>query len=210
MKIIETRAAPNPRRVRIFLAEKGIEVEFQELDLMKGELKTAEFSAMNPLQRVPILVLDDGTVLSETVAISRYFEELQPEPALFGRGALGRAVVEMWQRRVEFNVYAPTREVFRHAVPFAKALEPVQLADWADLNRPRVAKGLQLLDDQLRDRPFIAGDRFTIADITAVFAMQMIARLGLPLPDKAAALARWREAVFARPSVISVIGPPKD
>jgi glutathione S-transferase len=100
MKILQTRQAPNPRRVRIFLAEKGIEVPFEELDLMKGALKTPEFTELNWFQRVPVLVLDDGTAIAETIAICRYFEEVQPEPALFGNGALGRATVEMWNRRM--------------------------------------------------------------------------------------------------------------
>ena len=98
MKLLETRMAPNPRRVRIFLAEKGVQVPTEELDLMKGELKTESFTNLNKLQKVPVLLLDDGTPICETVAICRYFEELHPEPALFGKGALGKATVEMWQR----------------------------------------------------------------------------------------------------------------
>src|SRR6202162_3722407 len=104
MRIIETRTAPNPRRVRIFLSEKQIAVPFEEVEIMQGELRTPEFSSVNPWQRVPVLILDDGTAISESVAICRYFEELQPEPALFGRGAIGRALVEMWSRRVELGL----------------------------------------------------------------------------------------------------------
>ena len=107
MKILETRQAPNPRRVRIFLAEKGISVPFEEHDLMKGALKTPEFTKLNRFQRVPILVLGDGTVISETVAICRYFEEMQPAPALFGTGALEMAQVDAWIRRAEFALMMP-------------------------------------------------------------------------------------------------------
>src|SRR6478672_1350308 len=104
MKILETKAAPNPRRVRIFLAEKGIAVPFEEVDLMRGALKTPEFTALNRFQRVPVLVLEDGTAIAETIAICRYFEELQPEPALFGKGAVARATVEMWNRRMDLGL----------------------------------------------------------------------------------------------------------
>src|SRR5262249_19650371 len=105
MKILETKTAPNPRRVRIFLAEKGIEVPYAELDILK-QLKTPEFTRVNPFQRVPVLILDDGTAIAETIAICRYFEELQPEPALFGKGAKHRAMVEMWNRRMELGLLA--------------------------------------------------------------------------------------------------------
>ena len=101
MKIIETRSAPNPRRVRIFLAEKGIAVAYEELEFKPETLKSPEFTKINRLQKVPVLVLDDGTTIAETVAICRYFEEVHPTPALFGTGAVQRAQVEMWQRRME-------------------------------------------------------------------------------------------------------------
>ena len=117
MRIIETRSAPNPRRVRIFLAEKQIAVPFEEVEIMQGELRNPEFAALNPLQRVPVLVLDDGTSIAESVAICRYFEELQPEPALFGRGAVGRAQVEMWSRRVEFGLFQPSPSCSATCIP---------------------------------------------------------------------------------------------
>ena len=156
-----------------------------------------------------MLELDDGTCLSETVAICRYFERLQPDPPLMGVGALDEAVVEMWQRRVEFGLYGAAREVFRHSVPFAKALEPVQIADWADLNRPRVSRALEMIDAQLRLHPFMAGERFTVADITAIFALQMLRMLKFPMPTDGAGLPRWQAEVFARPSVVAVLGPAK-
>ena len=135
MKIIETRQAPNPRRVRIFLAEKGIAVPYEEVDLMKGALKSPEFSKLNPAQRVPVLVLDDGTAISETVAICRYFEELKPlAPHLLGEGALGRALVEMWQRRVELGLFNNVSQAFRHTHPAMAHLEVPQVKEWAEAN----------------------------------------------------------------------------
>jgi glutathione S-transferase len=130
VKILQTRGAPNPRRVRIFLAEKGIEVPFEEIDLMKGELKTAEFTQMNRFQRVPVLLLDDGTVISETMAICRYFDETKLEPALFGTGPLQRAMVEMWNRRMELNLLFCVAQVFRHLHPAMAHLEVPQVGAW--------------------------------------------------------------------------------
>jgi len=123
MKILQTRTAPNPRRVRIFLAEKGIEVPYEEVDLMKGDLKTPEFTRLNWFQRVPVLILDDGAAVAETMAICRYFEETQPEPALFGKGALGRASVEMWNRRMELGLLLSVAQAFRHLHPAMAHLE---------------------------------------------------------------------------------------
>ncbi len=144
VKILETRAAPNPRRVRIFLAEKGIEVPFEELDLMKGALKTPEFTKLNRLQRVPVLMLDDGTAIAETMAICRYFEEVKPEPALFGTGPRERAMVEMWARRMEFNLLWCVAQAFRHLHPAMGHLEVPQVAEWGEANKPRVLEVLQI------------------------------------------------------------------
>src|SRR6185295_12329747 len=118
-----TKTAPNPRRVRVFLAEKGIEVPYEELDLSKGAQKSAEFTKLNRFQRVPVLILDDGTALSETMAICRYFEETKPEPALFGKGAKQRAMIEMWNRRMELGPLACVAQAFRHLHPAAAQLE---------------------------------------------------------------------------------------
>jgi glutathione S-transferase len=200
MKIVETRAAPNPRRVRIFLAEKGISVPFEELDLMKGELKTAGFSAINPMQRVPVLVLDDGSALSETVAICRYFEEVQPEPALFGRGALGRAVTEMWQRRMELNLLSCVAHAFRHLHPAMAKLEVPQVAEWGEANKPRVLEMLGLLDQQLAQTRYIAGADYSIADITALVAIDFMRPARIARPAGLANLERWYGEVSSRPS----------
>src|SRR5947208_719950 len=114
MKLYDGGRAPNPRRVRIFLAEKGVSVPIEKIDLGAMEHKTPEFTAINPLQRVPALALDDGTIITESIAICRYFEALRPEPPLFGRGALQEAMVEMWNRRLELHLYGPVSTVFRH------------------------------------------------------------------------------------------------
>jgi len=174
MRIIETRTAPNPRRVRIFLAEKQIAVPFKEVEIMQGELRTPEFAGLNPWQRVPVLVLDDGTAIAESVAICRYFEELQPEPALFGRGALGRAQVEMWLRRVELGLFQAVASVFRHLHPKMKGLEDPQIAAWGEANKPKVAEMLALIDARLKEARFIAGDEYSIADITALVAVDFM------------------------------------
>ncbi len=191
MKIIETRLAPNPRRVRIFLAEKGIKVDFEELDLMKKELQTEAFSRINPWQRVPVLVLDDGTVITETMAICRYFEELNPEPALFGKGALGRARIEMWNRRMELGLLFHVAQVFRHLHPAMAELEVPQIKDWAEANKPRVAQQLELMNTQLQQCRYVAGDAYSVADITALVAMDFMRLARIKRPEGLAHVERW-------------------
>lgn len=200
MKIIETRSAPNPRRVRIFLAEKGVEVDFEEVDLMSGALRTADFTALNPLQRVPVLVLDDGTAIAESVAICRYFEELYPEPALFGRGPKGRALVEMWNRRIEHALLLPVAYVFRHLHPKMAHLEQPQIPAWGEANRPKVFEFLQLLDRHLEHSRYVVGDEPSIADITAMVAVDFMKPAKLELPRGLARLERWHQELRARPS----------
>src|SRR6478736_3123533 len=170
MKILQTKTAPNPRRVRIFLAEKGIEVPYAELDIVKG-LKTPEFTRLNPFQRVPVLILDDGTPISETMAICRYFDETKPEPALFGKGAKQRAIVEMWNRRVEFGLLACVAAAFRHLHPAAAQLEVPQVPAWGEANKPRAQEVLRIMDKELGKRRYIAGEEFSVADITALVAV---------------------------------------
>jgi glutathione S-transferase len=200
MRIIETRGAPNPRRVRIFLAEKQIAVPFEQVNLMQGALRTPEFSRLNPMQRVPVLILDDGTVISESVAICRYFEEVQPEPALFGRGAVGKAMVEMWSRRVELGLFAAVAAVFRHLNPKMSHLEVPQVANWGEANKAKVMEMLAFIDEALAARPFIAGSDYSIADITALVAIDFMKAARLERPADLANVARWRAAVSARPS----------
>jgi glutathione S-transferase len=200
MKLYDSKVAPNPRRTRIFLAEKGISVPTEQVDMMKMEHKTAEYTAINPLQRMPALVLDDGTVITESLAICRYFDALQPEPPLFGEGAKEIGLVEMWSRRVENNFFATVAAVFRHLHPAMKELEVPQVPAWAEANRPRVMEFLELLDGELGQREFIAGDRFTVADITALCTIDFMKPARLTVPDGAANVIRWHAAVAARPS----------
>jgi len=200
MKIIETRQAPNPRRVRIFLAEKGIEVPFEEVDLMKGDLKTPELTKLNPMQRVPILVLDDGTAVSETMAICRYFEELKPEPALFGHSALGRANVEMWNRRVELGLLSYVSSAFRHTHPAMAHLEVPQIKEWGEANKEKALDALAMLDRELASSPFIAGDAYSVADITALVAVDFMRLPRIKVPEELTSLKRWHTEVSARPS----------
>ena len=201
MKIIETRQAPNPRRVRMFLAEKGITVAYEELDLMKGDLKTPEFTRLNQFQRVPVLLLDDGTAIAETMAICRYFEEVQPEPALLGRGAKGRALVEMWNRRMELGLFFHVAQAFRHTHPAMAHLEVPQVKDWGEANKAKALEVLAILDKQLGDSRFIAGDEFSAADITAVVAIDFMRPARIQRPAELQNLARWYGEVSARPSV---------
>jgi glutathione S-transferase len=208
MKVWGHKNGGNPVRVSIFLEEKGVSIPFEPVDLMNGEHRQTEFVAKNPAAQVPVLELDDGTCISETTAICRYFERLYPEPALMGRTALEEATIEMWQRRIELGFYSAARAVFRHSMPFAKALEPVQVADWAELNRPLVTAGLEMLEPQLAKHRFIAGPDFTVADITAVLPFQMLGMLGIEIPDHCPEVARWCEDIMARPSVAAITAPP--
>ncbi|HEY5831505.1 MAG: glutathione S-transferase family protein [Hyphomicrobiaceae bacterium] len=200
MKILETRTAPNPRRVRIFLAEKGISVPLEEMDMMKGALKTPEFTKLNKFQRVPVLILDDGTSIAETLAICRYFEETNPEPALFGKGAKQRALVEMWNRRMELGLLFSVAQAFRHLHPAAAALEVPQVAAWGEANKPRAQEVLQFMDEELGKRRFVAGDDYSVADITALVAVDFARVARIQRPEGAKNLDRWHQEVSARPS----------
>jgi glutathione S-transferase len=200
MKLYDAKVAPNPRRVRIFVAEKGMTIPTEVIDLGKLQHRTPEFTAINPVQRVPALVLDDGTVLTESIAICRYLEWLKPEPCLFGRAGLEAAVVEMWQRTVEFHLLAPVAHVFRHLHPAMKEMEVPQVPDWAEANKPRVFEFLGVLDDRLKNNAFVAGERFSVADITALVAVDFLKPARLSVPPECANVLRWHREVAARPS----------
>ena len=199
MRLYDGGRAPNPRRVRIFLAEKGLQVPVEHIDLASLQHKSAEFTALNPLQRVPVLVLDDGTVITESIAICRYFEGLRPEPPLFGRGATEEALVEMWNRRVELNLYQAVSAVFRHLHPAMKEMES-QVPEWGEANRPRVFEFLALLDHELTDRMFVAGDHYTVADITALVAVDLMRPAKIIMPEEFVNLRRWHLQVGERTS----------
>lgn len=200
MKLYDAGPAPNPRRVRIFLAEKGIAVPLVPVDLGRGEHRSEAFTALNPLQRSPALELDDGTVITESIAICRYFEELQPEPPLFGAGALQRALVEMWQRRLELDLFLAIAAVFRHTHPAMAAWEVPQVPAWADANRPRVEAFLRLLDRHLADRPWVCGEAFTVADITGLVSLDFMRWARLTVPEDLGHVRGWHERLRSRPS----------
>jgi glutathione S-transferase len=200
MKLYDGGRAPNPRRVRIFLAEKGIQVPTEQVDLGKLQQRTDAYTALNPMQRVPALVLDDGTVIAESIAICRYFEALQPDPPLFGRGALDAALVEMWNRRVELHLFLPVASIFQHLHPAMKQMVDPQVPQWAEANKPRVFEFLQFLDGELAGRAFVAGSDFTVADITALVAVDFMRVSKLFVPESLGNVKRWHGAVSARQS----------
>ena len=199
MRIFESHSAPNPRRVRMFLAEKDIQVPYEEVDLVQAVNRAEDFRKKNPLGTVPVLELDNGTCISESVAICLYFEELQPQPPLFGVGAEGRALVEMWNRRMEFNILQPIADAFRQRHDFFKG-RIRQLPEYAQVQRLNAEDGLAWLDRELIARRFIAGDGFSIADITAFVAVDFgrVSKIAIK-PDQPN-LARWHTEVAARPS----------
>jgi glutathione S-transferase len=191
--------APNPRRVRIFLAEKGLDLPEIQINLLNREHKSPEHRARNSLGQIPTLELDDGTTISETVAICRYFEEIQPEPALFGRTAVEKALVDMWVRRIEFVVMAPVGAYWRHAHPRTAALL-TQFKDFGESNRETYAAALRWLDGELAGKAFVAGDAFTMADICALSSLDFAAWIGLPIDPANSNVLAWHDRVSARPS----------
>lgn len=200
MKLYDGGRAPNPRRVRVYLAEKGIKVPLVPIDMGAMEHRSAEIEKRNPLRRLPVLELDDGTILTESVAICRYFEELHPEPPLFGVGALGRARVEMWQRRAELNYLAAVAAAFRHIHPAMKEWEVPQIAEWGEANKPKAVEFMELLDGELATREFVAGDEFSVADITAMIAADFMKPARIAIPDQLTNFVRWYNSVSSRPS----------
>ena len=199
VRIYDQPRAPNPRRVNIFLAEKGIEIERVDIDLIAGEHKKPDYLAKIGVPQVPALELDDGTILTESVAICRYFEALQPEPNMMGRDAFEQATIEMWQRLVEFRLFATVAACFRHTNPHLAVLED-QCANWGEVNRGRLDGRLGELDRRLEGRDWIAADRLTIADITALVAVEFLRVIKHPIPEGYANLLAWLERMRARPS----------
>jgi glutathione S-transferase len=198
MKLYDTYRAPNPRRVRWFLAEKGItDIEIVNIDLLKGEHKTGDYLAKVGVPNVPALVLDDGTVITESLAICRYLDSLYPEPNMFGRDPKEAAVIEMWTRRAELQIGHPLMMAVRHAHPALAVLE-TQVPEIAQTNRVAAEKALALFDRQLADHPFIAGDRITMADIVAIASMDFARMVRFAVPDGLANVMRWRDEMMAR------------
>ena len=191
--------APNPRRVRIFAAEKGIDLSSKEVSIPKREQKAPEYVAKNPRGQTPILELDDGTVIAESVAIMRYLEAEQPDPPLFGTTASEIAEIEMWNRRVEMILMPAIAAVWVHTHPFTAAL-PGRNAEWGESNRPRVVEGMRFFDGSLEGREYLAGSAFSAADILLLTTVDFAKFIGLDMPSECANLLRWHERVSARPS----------
>lgn len=191
--------APNPRRVRIFAAEKGITLPSRAVSIPAGEHKSAEYTALNPRGQTPALQLDDGTVIAESVAICRYLEAVHPDPPLFGVGATEQALVDMWNRRVEMVLMPPVGAVWVHTHKFTERL-PGRNTEWGESNRPRIVDAMRFFDGQLAERAFLAGNSYTIADILLLTTIDFSTFIGMPVPDDLSHLRAWHARVSARPS----------
>ena len=198
MKLHES-PSPNARRVTVFMAEKGIECEKVSVDIRGGENIQSEYLRKNPAGRVPVLELDDGSFISESMAICRYLEAIQPEPNLFGVSPIEIANVEMWQRRVELNLFSEIAGAFRNITGFFKDRETC-VEEWGQVCAEKAPKALSMFDDQLSINEYLAGERFTVADITLAITLdfaEMVKVAPLPTLDN---ISRWREGVVARAS----------
>lgn len=207
MKLYDMKHAPNPRRVRMFLAEKGVDIERIPIDIPSGENLKPAYLKINPRGLVPALVLDDGSVIGESVAICRYIEELYPDPPLMGVDAKDKAVVEDWQRQMEFDGLTSVAWVFRNTTPvFENRALPgtdgalKQSAEMAEIGRKRTASFFKKLDERLAQVPFVAGEHFTIADITAYMALMMARWVKIAVPEDHVHIKSWYEKISQRPS----------
>lgn len=201
MKIYQEHQAPNPRRVRLFLNEKGIEMEYVQINLKAGENLTPEIKTLNPETTVPFLVLDDGTVISESIAICRYFEESQPEPLLFGRNPLEKAQVEMWQRRIELGFYLKVALGFQHITGyFSDRMTPHP--EWGEDCKQQAINYLSLLEAHLKDKTWMLEDYFSIADITLLCAIDFARVIKIRLGDDFPNLTAWHNRMTERECVI--------
>jgi glutathione S-transferase len=206
MKFYDCTIAPSPRRVRIFLAEKGIVLPTIQVDLRKGEQFSDAFRAVNPDCTVPVLELDDGARIADVLAICVYFEQVQPAPPLMGLDAHDRAVVTAWQRRTERDGFFAVAEAFRNATPAFKTRalpgpdDYEQIPALVERGRARMQKFYKFMDARLADNEFVAGERYTIADITTLVAVDFAGWIKLTIPDDCVHMRRWHQAVAARPS----------
>lgn len=199
MKIFETRTAPNPRRVRMFLAEKGIEMEYIEVDITAGENLTAEMRAKNPTTKIPFLELDNGTCIGESIAICRYFEEINPKNPLMGRTPLEKAQVEMWLRRVEFHFMLPIGMCFQHTSGYFKdRMKPVK--EWGKVSGENALTYFAELNEHLKESTYLVGDYFSIADIILLCAIDFARVVKIRPNDEHAHLHRWYKKISNRSS----------
>ena len=206
MKVYETTGFPNPMRIRIALAEKGLtdKVEFVSVDVPNGEHRTPEFRAKNPSAAVPVLELADGTTIAECPAITEYLDHLDGQPTLTGRTPKERAVVSMMQRRAEAKVLDAVGAYFHHATPgLGPELETYQCAEWGNHQREVAISGMRYLDSVLAKQPYLAGEDFSMADITAFAGLGFADFVKLDVPADCTNLLAWKERVASRPSVAS-------
>jgi len=201
MKIYEYYGFPGPRRVRMFLAEKGIDgVDFENVDVPAGEHRQEAFLAKNPDGTVPVLETDDGQFVSEAMAICRYFERRQPEPSLMGTTPESEAVIEMWQRRVEQTMYDTIATYFHQGTNGLGALETYQNKDWAEKNKKKYLDALERMDQHLESHTYIAGETYSVADITALCALGFAEFAEIAVPSHLTNLIAWQKNVSSRPS----------
>jgi glutathione S-transferase len=196
VRLYDCTPAPNPRRVRIFMAEKGIELPVEQVDIMAG----AQFAAHRErvgVHHVPALELDDGRFLTESPAICRYLEALWPEPNLMGEDPLEAAEIEMWSRRVEFDLLGAAAAVLRHGNAKMAVMEE-QVPAWAEANRPRVLAALDRMERRLGESAYLAGERYTMADITGIVAVDFLRAVRIAVPERCVRLGAWRREIAAR------------
>lgn len=200
MKFYDLAGSPNTRRVRIFMAEKGLDIPVTAVDMMKKENSSPEFLAKNSLGTLPVLELDDGSYLTESVAICRYLEELYPEPPLFGTSAKDKALVEMWNRRIELEFLYPAMYAFTHSHEMWKGRR-TQIPEWAELSREKLTEMVDWLEGEIEGREYIANDSYTVADITAQCCLLMAkGALGVRIKDEHKNLTAWWARVTSRPT----------
>jgi len=209
MKFYDCNTAPSPRRVRIFLKEKGIALPTVQVDLRGGEHLTDAFKAINPRCTVPVLELDDGTRLTNTHGVWRWLEETHPEPPLMGRDATEKALIADWEWHMEREGFDAAGEALRNSAPGLKdraltgPVNYAQIPALAERGRARSERFLHELDRHLADRPFIAGPHYSVADITAFVSVDFAGWIKLKIPDGARHLRRWYDAIKARPGTVS-------
>jgi glutathione S-transferase len=210
MKLYDRQGTPNAARIRIVLAAKGLDdqVEFVTVDLIAAEQKQPAFLKMNPIGKTPVLELEDGLFISESTAITEYLDNLDGNPVLTGRTPRDKALVHMMQRRVEIMLLDPVDDYFHYGTPgLGPTLKPWRMPDWPAANDWGKRRGalavanLPYFDELLRERPFIAGDFFSMADITLFAAVAFAGGAGLPIAPELTALAAWRERVSQLPAV---------
>ena len=198
MKLYDYEGFASPRRVRMFLAEKGIEIPRVRVDVPAGELRSPEYLRKNPDGVLPLLELDNGDYISETVAISRYFEENNPQIPLMGTTTKEKVMIEMWQRRVENSLTNTVATYFHHATEGLGEPDRYRNKEWGEKNKEKAISAMKQLNSQLAENKYIAGEKFSIADITALCAIDVAAAGNMPIPDEGQQLRRWDAEVSQR------------